>query len=366
MDRRIIILVTALLGLVLPLSAQYDFDFTNTSDTIVVNDTLMEFHFQLENTGTLADTYMVECRVIDTVPGWFDTYCADALCSFPGAPPIPDYLGAGAVDTAIHIDVYPSQDSGMAVYNLHVRSVFNPSLKDSITVFAVYGVAGQYSLDFSCLDDTIIMDTTMVEFQFRLENTGTSPDTYAFDLQVVDSVAGWIESFFVDGEWANPGTILSEYLGIWGADTAIYVRVDPSTGPGTEKLNLHVQSMTNPDLSDSINIYVISNAAIKEYPIALGKKSVLQVYPNPFTGLTDITFYVSGLRYEGEALSLRIYNSYGGMVKQFENLSNENAEVFHLIWHGDDESGSTLPSGTYFIRLASPDFILTDKIILIR
>lgn len=365
MDRKVIILVAALLGLVLPLAAQYNFDFIHTSDTIVVNDTLMEFYFHLENTGALPDTYAFDCRIIDSVLGWDEMYCAGGLCTWPGVI-IYEYLDVGEADSLIDIKVFPSPDSGMEVLNLHVQSVFNPSLKDSITVYAVYGVPGQYSLDFSCLGDTIITDTMLVEFQFRLENTGTSPDTYAFDLRVVDSVPGWIESFFVDGEWANPGTILSEYLGIWGADTAIYVRVDPSTGPGTEKLNLHVQSMTNPALSDSINIYVISNAAIKEYPIAAGKKPVLQVYPNPFTGLTDITFHVSGLRYEGEALSLRIYNSYGGMVKQFENLSNENAEVSHMIWYGDDESGSTLPSGIYFIRLASPNFILTDKIILIR
>jgi hypothetical protein len=325
----------------------------------------MKFYFRLENTGTLPDSYAVDCRVIDSVPGWSVTFCALGRCSWPPNI-IVGYLNVGQVDTLIDIWVVPSSDSGMEVLNLHVQSVLNPSLKDSITVYAVYGVPGQYSLDFSCLGDTIITDTMLVEFQFRLENTGTSPDTYAFDLRVVDSVPGWIESFFVDGEWANPGAILSEYLGIWGADTAIYVRVDPSTGPGTEKLNLHVQSMTNPALSDSINIYVISNAGIKEYPIAPGKKPVLQVYPNPFTGLTDITFHVSGLRYEGEALSLRIYNSYGGMVKKFENLSNENAEVSHIIWYGDDESGSTLSSGIYFIRFASPNFILTDKIILIR
>ena len=365
MERKLKIMLIALFVSVSSLSAQYDFDFNCVSDTIEIDTSAMEFFFRLENTGTLPDTYAIDCRLIDSVPGWDEMFCAGGLCTWPGVI-IHEYLGVGEADTLIDIQVYPSQDSGMDVLNLHVQSVFNPGLKDSITVYAVYGVPGQYSFDFSCLGDTIIADSMMVEFQFRLENTGTSPDTYAFDLRVVDSVPGWIESFFVDGEWANPGAILSEYLGIWGADTAIYVRVDPSTGPGTEKLNLLVQSMTNPDLSDSINIYVISNAAIKEYPIAPGKKPVLQVYPNPFTGLTDINFHFGGLRYAGEALSLRIYNSSGRMVKQFENLSNENAEVSHLIWYGDDESGSTLPSGIYFIRLASPEFVLTDKIILIR
>jgi hypothetical protein len=251
----------------------------------------------------------------------------------------------------------------MEVLNLHVQSVFEPSLVDSITVYAVYGTPGQYGFDFSCLSDTVMIDTAVVEFQFRLENTGTSSDTYSFDLRVIDSVAGWTESFFVDGVWADPGDQLTEYLGIWAVDTAIYVRVDPE-GYGTEVLNLHVESTTNPDLKDSINIYVIAtDPGVEEHTDNTHYRPLLQIYPNPFKNKTEITYSVGR---GAKSAKMKIYDVTGRLIKNLALHTAYSLLPTVVSWDGKNDMGRKLPTGVYFIRLVSEDFILTDKAILLR
>lgn len=372
MERKLHIVVFSFI-LMCPLLAQYSFDFTNTSDTIVIDTLEMKFYFRLENTGTLPDSYTIDCRwVSDSIPGWFELYCAGGLCTWPGII-VYEYLDVGGVDSLIDIQVFPTSDSGMEVLNLHVQSVFEPSLVDSITVYAVYGTPGQYGFDFSCLSDTVMVDTAVVEFQFRLENTGTSSDTYTFDLRVIDSVPGWTESFFVDGVWADPGDQLTEYLGIWVVDTAIYVRVDPE-GYGTEVLNLHVESTTNPDLKDSINIYVIAaDPGVEEYTDNTHYRPLLQIYPNPFKNKTDIRLQPApssgarpGITDMGNNVELKIYDISGCLVKQLLLTTPNSLFPTVVSWDGKNDMDRKLPTGVYFIRLVSEDFILTDKAILLR
>ena len=366
------LIVISLFILALPLWAQYNFDFHNTSNTVVVDTSLMEFFFRLENTGALPDSYELDCRVIDSVPNWFVQYCAFGTCVLPGTIRT-GYLDVGESDSiSIHVLVGPSSDSGMEVINMHVQSVFNPSLKDSINVYAVYGVPGQYGLEFSCLSDTIMIDTAMVEFQFRLENAGTSPDTYELDLRIIDEVPGWIESFFAGGVWANPGTALTDYLGVWAQDDEIYVRVDPTTQSVTEKLNLMVQSNADPNIKDSINIYVVANApAVAENLETSLNKPILQLYPNPFTDKIDIRYLMTDVqmqevRSKKQDLCLKIYDISGQLVKSFDLTAGLLPLTYVVSWDGTDESGLKLPTGVYFVHLVSPDIAITDKAILLR
>ncbi|KPJ73164.1 hypothetical protein AMJ52_04170 [candidate division TA06 bacterium DG_78] len=347
--------------LLCPLLAQYNFDFSNTTDTIVVDSMDMFFHFELKNTGSLPDSYEIDCQIIDSVPNWTVILCAGGFCGPPSIRYV--YLDVGEVDTTISIDVFITPDSGMEVINLHVQSVFEPSLMDSITVFAVYGTPGQYSFDFTCLSDTVIADTGMVEFHFSIENTGTSSDTYAFDLRIVDSIPGWDESFYVDGVWADPGTILTEYLGVWAVDSAIYVRVDPA-GDGTEILNLHVSSTANPGLRDSITMYVIfQDPGVEEYIHGVDYKTMLRIYPNPFKYKTDINYSIG---HDAQSIELKIYDVSGQLVKEFPSFTPNALHPTLVTWDGKDDFGRKLPQGVYIVRLICQDLILTDKTILLR
>jgi len=170
-------------------------------------------------------------------------------------------------------------------------------MSQSLKIFLIALLGGmplfaQYSFDFTCLDDTIkyITDTTSsVQFYFRLENTGTLPDSYAFDCRVIDSVPGWEEIYCAGGVCALPGIILYDYLNAGEVDTNIYIAVYPDSQYGTELLILHVSSVKSPNLQKSINVYVI-----KEMGIAVDKEGLsintadFQLYPNPFSKKADI------------------------------------------------------------------------------
>jgi hypothetical protein len=354
--------ILGLLVLSSPLAAQYSFDLAYFSDSIVVAKDIMEFYLRLTNTGSAPDSYEIDCRVIDSVPNWFVSYCAFGQCTMAGNK-LKGYIGAGAFDT-VHIQVFPSTDSGMAVINLHARSIMGSTQADSLNVYAVYGTPGQYGFDFSCLDDTIKIDTAVVEFQFRIENTGTSPDTYAFTLQVFDSIPGWLESFYVNGQWTGPGQQLTEYVGVWAVDTAIHVRIDPATQSDTEKLNFSVWSKISPWIRDSVNIYVVGNApAVEEGGQRIGIVPPPRITPNPFRDRVDI---ICTAERPQEGVVLEIYDVAGRVVRQYAQPMTGRSSVICFGWDGRDDAGRSLPAGVYVLEIISGNSIMTSKAVLLR
>jgi flagellar hook assembly protein FlgD len=88
---------------------------------------------------------------------------------------------------------------------------------------------------------------------------------------------------------------------------------------------------------------------------------LITVYPNPFKNELNIKFQNPKPKIK---TSIKIYDATGRLVKQWDyqtiKLSN------HLIWSGDDEAGSKVPAGVYFVRFESEDYKQTNKAILLR
>jgi hypothetical protein len=120
--------------------AQYSFDLSCLSDTlqVVAPNGVANFNFRLANIGSLNDVYELNCRVIESVPGWFETFCVRGLCVEPGIP-MYDTLNVGQFDTAIHISVYTTSTQGREILSLNVRSLGDPTQKDSIRVYTQVG-----------------------------------------------------------------------------------------------------------------------------------------------------------------------------------------------------------------------------------
>uniref|UniRef100_A0A7V3VUF5 T9SS type A sorting domain-containing protein n=1 Tax=candidate division WOR-3 bacterium TaxID=2052148 RepID=A0A7V3VUF5_UNCW3 len=93
----------------------------------------------------------------------------------------------------------------------------------------------------------------------------------------------------------------------------------------------------------------------------------LEVYPNPFVEKTEIkyTMQKKGLMINGKrsAISLKIYDATGRLVKSFSHLTNYQSSI---VWDGTDDSGRRLPAGIYFVRLEINEFKKTEKVILLR
>ncbi len=79
-------------------------------------------------------------------------------------------------------------------------------------------------------------------------------------------------------------------------------------------------------------------------------------YPNPFNSTTTIRFSVE----TRHAVSLHIYNITGRLVETLINKPLTPGE-HEITWNAGH-----LPSGVYFVRLQSGEFIETQKIILMK
>ncbi|MEO0165897.1 MAG: T9SS type A sorting domain-containing protein [candidate division WOR-3 bacterium] len=96
----------------------------------------------------------------------------------------------------------------------------------------------------------------------------------------------------------------------------------------------------------------------------------LEVYPNPFTNHCMIHYALSTMHYaengvassQKSVVSMKIYNSAGQLVKQFNHLTNYQSPI---LWVGDDDSGHKVSSGVYFIHLKTSDgkIFLREKVI---
>lgn len=81
-----------------------------------------------------------------------------------------------------------------------------------------------------------------------------------------------------------------------------------------------------------------------------------QPYPNPFNPTTTIRFSVE----TSHATSLHIYDINGRLVETLVN-GEMQAGDHEIVWNAGEK-----PSGVYFLRLQSGDFIETQKIILMK
>ena len=79
-------------------------------------------------------------------------------------------------------------------------------------------------------------------------------------------------------------------------------------------------------------------------------------YPNPLNPHTKINYSLS----ESSQISLIVYNNLGQIVKILDNGFKKKGA------HSVTFNGSGLASGTYFYQLSSKDFIMTNKMILLK
>lgn len=84
---------------------------------------------------------------------------------------------------------------------------------------------------------------------------------------------------------------------------------------------------------------------------------LFQNYPNPFNPSTTIAFQLK----KRSAVSLKIYNTAGQIVKSFLNNSSQEAG-----YHEVQFDGATLPSGIYIYKIETEYFTTVQKMLLIK
>jgi hypothetical protein len=87
-----------------------------------------------------------------------------------------------------------------------------------------------------------------------------------------------------------------------------------------------------------------------------------QNYPNPFNPVTTIEYSIA----RPGAVSLRIYNVAGQLVRTLVDEVQSPDTVAPVLWKGHNNAGNPVSSGVYFYRLVTPDFTQTRKMVMLK
>ncbi|MCX6149510.1 MAG: fibronectin type III domain-containing protein [Ignavibacteriales bacterium] len=113
--------------------------------------------------------------------------------------------------------------------------------------------------------------------------------------------------------------------------------------------------------SEAGKFVVSSVTAVEDKEVIPTKFNLSQNYPNPFNPATTIRFALP----EASPVIVKIFNILG---KEVKTLVNENMQAGNhlVVWNGDDESGKTLPSGTYIYRITAGNNSQNRKMVLLK
>ncbi len=96
-------------------------------------------------------------------------------------------------------------------------------------------------------------------------------------------------------------------------------------------------------------------------PVIIEETAINTCYPNPFNPSTKISFNLA----EGDNVIINIYDVRGKKVRDIINRYYDKG--FHQIdWDGKDESGKSVSSGVYFIRMKTSDYEGVTKAMLLK
>jgi len=120
---------------------------------------------------------------------------------------------------------------------------------------------------------------------------------------------------------------------------------------------------TNPNYTEALNLARLTYFATGIEEFTTCTKNSFSVHPNPFRQKTEISF---GIGQSAKGIELKIFDISGRLIRDFDDLCNQNKSVKSVSWDGKDENGNSLPNGVYFYHLKVDDTNFTGKILLIK
>ncbi|MBN1326940.1 MAG: T9SS type A sorting domain-containing protein, partial [Candidatus Cloacimonetes bacterium] len=175
-----------------------------------------------------------------------------------------------------------------------------------------------------------------------------------------------------DAEEGNGNIDLDPLFLLAGSDPYSLLPVSPCIDSGT----LHPEYSSTTDLKGNPRLFGAEvDMGAYEWQETSWGNDVWSVgnsftnYPNPFNPsgagrslMTTISFVT---QVQAEKTEISIFNLKGQQVKELVNEVLE-AGSHTVTWDGKDENGKSAPSGIYFCRMKSGDFVQNRKMMLIK
>ncbi len=130
--------------------------------------------------------------------------------------------------------------------------------------------------------------------------------------------------------------------------------------------NTYYYWLESVSLSGNSNFYgpvrvTVEKEKDEETPEEFTKLGIQGIYPNPFNPETNIDYSVK----EETPVSIAVYNLKGQRVKTLVDKA-VSAGDHKVVWHGDSDSGKSVSSGVYFVKMITGNHIETRKIVLMK
>ncbi len=243
----------------------------------------------------------------------------------------------------VKVSVNP-QDLRQGVYNAYI-TVSSNDLDEPSKRVPVLLLIEESPPKIACAPDTVIVDRETMHGYFWVQNSGMR------DL-IVSNISS--ETPWIYGAWPKGFTVR-------GQDSAqVTVIGDPSKISSGPKVGaIKIVSNDTHDPQKTLPVRIGASSAVAEGVPKVFELS--QVSPNPASGRCLVSYAAPR---EADVL-LAVYDVSGKRVKVIER-GKVVPGYYHYLWTGEDDLGRALPQGVYLIRMESPDYKATQRIILLR
>jgi len=138
--------------------------------------------------------------------------------------------------------------------------------------------------------------------------------------------------------------------------------------PGYDEINLRTRNEVvlhnvQKPIDMELFVYPAVSSVAANNGLTPGDFFISNAVPNPFNATATIKFGIPAGH--GDFVSIEIIDISGHKVKTLWNKSTE-AGYHTVVWDGTDESGKTVPAGTYFCRIVHPEFVATKRTVLVK
>jgi hypothetical protein len=142
----------------------------------------------------------------------------------------------------------------------------------------------------------------------------------------------------------------------------VYIYRDKElNGAGTYYYWLQVSDLNGSESYHGPVTLVYEDGNDQQTPVIPKVTELKKIFPNPFNPSATISYSLV----DAAPVSIKIYNSRGQMVRSFEE-GLQNAGSYNLIWNGEDNSGRSLPTGVYYIRMQAGQQSFNKKAVLMK